>query len=38
MLKEGVFLPPTQFETNFISFAHSDEDLEKTIEAYQKAL
>jgi glutamate-1-semialdehyde 2,1-aminomutase len=38
MMNEGIFLPPTQFETNFISFAHSEEDLEKTIEGYQNAL
>lgn len=35
MLSSGVFLPPSQFETNFISFAHSDEDIERTIEAYK---
>jgi glutamate-1-semialdehyde 2,1-aminomutase len=35
MLSSGVFLPPSQFETNFVSFAHSDEDIEKTIEAYK---
>jgi glutamate-1-semialdehyde 2,1-aminomutase len=35
MLSSGVFLPPSQFETNFISFAHSDEDIQRTIEAYK---
>nr|QNO56330.1 glutamate-1-semialdehyde 2,1-aminomutase [Methanosarcinales archaeon ANME-1 ERB7] len=35
MLSSGVFLPPSQFETNFISFAHTDEDIEKTIEVYK---
>jgi glutamate-1-semialdehyde 2,1-aminomutase len=34
MLNSGVFLPPSQFETNFISAAHTDEDVKKTIEAY----
>ncbi|MHC1610452.1 MAG: glutamate-1-semialdehyde 2,1-aminomutase [Candidatus Methanospirareceae archaeon] len=36
MLDSGVFLPPSQFETNFISFAHSNEDVERTVEAYKE--
>jgi len=28
MLKQGIFLPPSQFETNFISTAHSPGDVE----------
>lgn len=28
LLKKGVYMAPGQFETNFISFAHSKEDLE----------
>lgn len=35
MLSSGVFLPPSQFETNFVGFAHSDEDIERTLEAYK---
>ncbi len=38
MLKSGVFLPPSQFETNFISTAHSESDLEMTFEAYEANL
>jgi len=38
MLDEGIYLSPSQFETNFISSAHSKEDLEKTLEAYKKCL
>jgi glutamate-1-semialdehyde 2,1-aminomutase len=38
MLDSGVFLPPSQFETNFISFAHSNEDIKRTIEAYKENL
>lgn len=38
MLKDGIFLPPSQFETNFISFAHTPEDLDKTVEAVDKNL
>jgi glutamate-1-semialdehyde 2,1-aminomutase (EC 5.4.3.8) len=29
LLKEGVFLPPSQFETNFVSSAHTKDELEK---------
>jgi glutamate-1-semialdehyde 2,1-aminomutase len=36
MLSAGIFLPPSQFETNFISFAHTEEDLERTIEMYKE--
>ncbi|HID26343.1 MAG TPA: glutamate-1-semialdehyde-2,1-aminomutase [Methanosarcinales archaeon] len=38
MLKSSVFLPPSQFETNFISIAHSNEDIEYTIETYTNNL
>ncbi len=34
MLEKGVFLPPSQYETCFMSYAHSMEDIEKTIEAF----
>ncbi len=36
MLSAGIFLPPSQFETNFISFAHTEEDVERTTEAYKE--
>lgn len=38
MLKSGIFLPPSQFETNFISYAHVPDDIQKTIEAYRENL
>lgn len=38
LLKKGVFFPPSQFETCFVSYAHSDEDVEKTIEAVGSCL
>lgn len=38
LLKEGVFIPPSQFECNFISKAHSMEDIEKTSQAIDSAL
>ena len=36
MLDEGVYLAPSQFETAFISAAHSEDDIEKTIAAAAK--
>lgn len=36
MANNGVFLPPSQFEGLFLSTAHSDEDIEKTIKAVEK--
>lgn len=32
LLSQGVYLPPSQFETIFISLAHSEEDVERTID------
>ncbi|MGO4888596.1 glutamate-1-semialdehyde 2,1-aminomutase [Anaerobacillus sp. MEB173] len=37
MLEEGVSLPPSQFEGLFLSTAHTDEDIEKTIAAAEVA-
>lgn len=36
MLDAGIFLPPSQFETNFISTAHSDQDLLTLSQAYSR--
>ncbi len=38
MLDQGIYLAPSQFEAAFLSAAHSDEDIERTIEASRKAL
>ena len=38
MLEEGVYLAPSQFEAGFVSAAHSDADIEKTITANYRAL
>ncbi|PTE68333.1 glutamate-1-semialdehyde-2,1-aminomutase [Staphylococcus devriesei] len=38
MAKEGIFLPPSQFEGTFLSTAHTKEDIEKTIQAFDNAL
>jgi glutamate-1-semialdehyde 2,1-aminomutase len=37
MLDAGVYLPPSQFEAAFLGAAHSEEDVQKTIEAARKA-
>lgn len=38
LLKKGVFIPPSQFETAFLSYSHTSDDVEKTIDAYRYAL
>jgi len=38
MLRNGVNLAPSQFEAAFLSLAHTDEDIEETIEACRKSL
>jgi glutamate-1-semialdehyde 2,1-aminomutase len=38
LLKQGIFVAPSQFETGFFSYAHTNSDLEKTIHAYDFAL
>jgi len=37
MLEEGIYLAPSQFETAFVSAAHSDEDIDRTVAAARKA-
>jgi len=37
LLDKGVFIAPSQFETCFLSYSHTDEDIDKTIEAYDYA-
>jgi glutamate-1-semialdehyde 2,1-aminomutase len=38
MLDRGVFLAPSQFEALFVSSAHSNADIDRTIEAFREAL
>jgi glutamate-1-semialdehyde 2,1-aminomutase len=38
MLERGVYLPPSQFEAAFVSLAHSESDIDNTIEAAREAL
>lgn len=38
MLERGIYLPPSQYEAMFVSSAHTEEDVQRTIEAAQEAL
>lgn len=38
MVAEGIYVAPSQFEAMFISDAHTEEDLEKTLSAIDKVL
>jgi glutamate-1-semialdehyde 2,1-aminomutase len=38
LLDKGVYLAPSQFETNFISTAHSDEDVRRVVDSIAEAL
>jgi glutamate-1-semialdehyde 2,1-aminomutase len=38
LLKSGIFIPPSQFETCFISYSHDEDDIDKTIEAFANGL
>ncbi|MDD4933192.1 MAG: aspartate aminotransferase family protein, partial [Methylacidiphilaceae bacterium] len=38
LLRQGIFFPPSPFETCFLSTAHSQADIEKTVVAIDQAL
>jgi glutamate-1-semialdehyde 2,1-aminomutase len=38
MLRGGIYIPPSQFETNFVSMAHTRKDIAKTLEVVDRAL
>ncbi len=38
MLEEGVYLAPSQFEAGFTSLAHTEADIDATIEAARRVL
>mgnify|MGYP000190136531 CR=1 FL=1 len=38
LLEHGVFIPPSQYEVCFVSTAHTDEDVNRTVEAFEKCL
>ena len=33
MINQGIYLAPSPFEAGFVSFSHSEEDINKTIKA-----
>ena len=37
MLLQGIYLPPSQFEAAFVSSAHTNRDIQATVEAAEKA-
>ena len=37
MLEQGIYLPPSQFEAAFVSAAHTDGDIAKTLDAARNA-
>ena len=37
MMEQGIYLPPSQFEAWFVSLAHTQKDLDKTVEACDAA-
>jgi len=36
LLKEGIYLAPSEFESNFLSITHTNEDIENTLKAIDK--
>jgi glutamate-1-semialdehyde 2,1-aminomutase len=38
MLDAGIHLPPSPYEALFVSTAHGEEEIRKTIEAFDRAL
>jgi glutamate-1-semialdehyde 2,1-aminomutase len=38
LIDRGIYIPPSQFEAMFISLAHSDEDIDRTIGAFADSL
>jgi glutamate-1-semialdehyde 2,1-aminomutase len=38
MLNEGIYLAPSQFEAGFVSAAHTDDDIDRTIDAARRVM
>jgi glutamate-1-semialdehyde 2,1-aminomutase len=38
LLDNGIYLAPSEFEANFVSFAHTKKDIDMTIKAVDAAL
>jgi glutamate-1-semialdehyde 2,1-aminomutase len=37
MIRRGIYLAPSPFEAGFTSLAHSEEEIDKTIEAFDES-
>ena len=37
MLENGIMVPPSKYESHFISLSHSDEDIEKIWKSIEKS-
>jgi glutamate-1-semialdehyde 2,1-aminomutase len=37
LIRRDIFIPPSQFETCFVSYAHNEDDADRTVEAYGEA-
>ena len=37
MLQRGIYLAPSPFEAGFTSLAHSEEDIDRTIEGFDQS-
>ena len=38
LLSRGIYIAPSQFESMFVSLAHSDDDIDRTVEAVGELL
>jgi glutamate-1-semialdehyde 2,1-aminomutase len=38
MLEKGIYLPPSQYETNFLSTAHTPDQVDRTVDAFAESL
>jgi glutamate-1-semialdehyde 2,1-aminomutase len=36
MLEEGIFFAPSSFEASFVTLSHGDNELSKTVAAYER--
>jgi len=38
LIEQGIYIAPSQFETNFVGVAHEEKDLDQTLNAFARAL
>ena len=38
LLDEGIYVPPSQYETSFVSTAHTSSDISRTADAFFKVM